>query len=225
MGELAHRHGHAAEVESHLKANLPSAQFQNNAVRIPEPRDPGPACNRKSGTYCRISPDNILRPSQMIGAANEVYTADPQRPDTDPTDAQRIGSVTNTQCAATTANSDNETCPGDRNRTDPVSAFDGDATANIMTAAIRATAPYFIARKIPDMIVSQIITMSALTSVAPGGASFQGRRLPIDVTWRSLLPWIPGTAFLITVSKKRLHVFFIEHGTATRANRCVQKQP
>jgi hypothetical protein len=47
-----------------------------------------------------------------------------------------------------------------------------------MTAAIRATAPYFIARKIPDMIVSQIITMSALASVAPGGASFQGCRLP-----------------------------------------------
>jgi hypothetical protein len=63
-------------------------------------------------------------------------------------------------------------------RTDPVSAFDGEATANSMTAAIRATAPYFIARKTPDMIISQTITMSALASVAPGGASFQGRRLP-----------------------------------------------
>jgi hypothetical protein len=39
-------------------------------------------------------------------------------------------------------------------RTDPVSAFDGEATASSMTAAIRATAPYFIARKTPDMIIS-----------------------------------------------------------------------
>jgi hypothetical protein len=61
-------------------------------------------------------------------------------------------------------------------RTVPVAASDGEATANSMIAAIRTAAPYFIARKMPDMIVSQIITMNALSSVAPGGASFQGRR-------------------------------------------------
>ena len=34
VGELAHRHGHAAEVDSHLKAHLPSAQFEDHTVRI-----------------------------------------------------------------------------------------------------------------------------------------------------------------------------------------------
>ena len=87
----------------------------------------------------------------MIGTAHQVCTADPQRPYTDPAHAQRIGSVTNTQCAATTANADNESLPWSVTRTDPVSAFDGEATANSMTAAIRATAPYFIDRKTPDI--------------------------------------------------------------------------
>jgi hypothetical protein len=39
-------------------------------------------------------------------------------------------------------------------RTDPVSAFDGEAAANSMTAAIRANEPHLIVRRIPDMIVS-----------------------------------------------------------------------
>jgi hypothetical protein len=35
-----------------------------------------------------------------------------------------------------------------------VAASDGEATATSMIAAIRTAAPYFIARKKPDMIVS-----------------------------------------------------------------------
>jgi hypothetical protein len=39
-------------------------------------------------------------------------------------------------------------------RTDPVAASDGEAATNSMTAVTRATAPYFIVRKIPDMTIS-----------------------------------------------------------------------
>ena len=46
LGGLAQRHSHTAEVDRHLEAHLPSAQFKDNAVRISEPRDSGAACNR-----------------------------------------------------------------------------------------------------------------------------------------------------------------------------------
>src|SRR5207344_816097 len=90
-----------------------SAQLEDNAIGIAQTRDSGTARDRETSSDCRISPGNIFRPAQIIGAANEVCTADPQRPDTDTTDAQRIGSVGKPQCAATTANTDNEPCPGD----------------------------------------------------------------------------------------------------------------
>ena len=46
LGVLAQRHSHTAEVDRHLEAHLPSAQFKDNAVRISEPRDSGAARNR-----------------------------------------------------------------------------------------------------------------------------------------------------------------------------------
>jgi hypothetical protein len=58
-------------------------------------------------------------------------------------------------------------------RTDPVSAFDGEAAANSMTAAIRANEPHLIARRIPDMIVSQIIKTSERANLTPRCMSFQ----------------------------------------------------
>jgi len=46
LGVLAQRHSHTAEVDRHLEAHLPPAQFKDNAVCISEPRDSGAARNR-----------------------------------------------------------------------------------------------------------------------------------------------------------------------------------
>jgi hypothetical protein len=59
-------------------------------------------------------------------------------------------------------------------RTDPVSAYDGEAAANSSAAATRVITLYFIARKIPDIIVSQIMTMSGPSNVASRDTTFQG---------------------------------------------------
>jgi hypothetical protein len=51
----------------------------------------------------------------MIGAADEVGTADPPCPYTDAANAQRIVSVAKMQCARATTNTDNEPRSGNRN--------------------------------------------------------------------------------------------------------------
>src|SRR5262249_28736148 len=69
---LAHRDAHAAEIEGGLKTDLPSAQFHDDAVLVPQACCSGATGNRKTSSDCRVCTDDVRRAPKVGRTADEI---------------------------------------------------------------------------------------------------------------------------------------------------------
>lgn len=84
---LAHRDAHAAEIEGGLKTDLPSAQFHDDAVLVPQTCCSGATGNRKTSSDCRVCTDDVRRAPQVGRTADEIGTGRSKGADAQSADA------------------------------------------------------------------------------------------------------------------------------------------
>jgi len=92
-----------------LQTHLSSAQFHNNTVRILKTRDCGAAGKADTAADRRVSPGNVLRPSQRVSAPHQIGSGGTKGPDTETTHAQGVRSPAKGQRTGAATDADDET--------------------------------------------------------------------------------------------------------------------
>ena len=67
-----HRDRGAADTHIQLKPDLTSLKLQHDAIRIAQSRGPNASNHGSPRAHRRVSPDEIVRRAQIIGATDEL---------------------------------------------------------------------------------------------------------------------------------------------------------